>query len=263
MRVPLLGVAVDVVSEADAIARIQGWIERARVEAGRSARTRCVVTLNPEFVMAARRLTRFRAAILAADLITPDGIGVVWAARLAGARMRGRVAGVDLLLGLVERARANGTRIFLLGAAPGVAEVAAGELRRQYPGLMIAGTHAGSPAPEDDAETIERLTTARPDLLFVAYGAPAQELWIARLRDRLGLVGVACAIGVGGALDFVSGTVPRAPRWMRRLGLEWLYRLIRQPWRGRRMLSLPPFAMLALAAALRSRRSIGDRQGAP
>jgi len=118
-------------------------------------------------------------------------------------------------------------------------------LQARYPGLIVAGTFAGSPRPEDAPHILERLRKARPDLLFVAYGAPQQDLWIARYQPELG---IPVAMGVGGAFDFIAGVVPRAPRWMREIGLEWLYRLIRQPWRWRRMLALPRFVLAVLAA---------------
>ncbi len=209
------------------------------------------MTLNPEMVMAARRDPAFREILHAADLNTADGVGIMLAARLQGIRLPGRVTGVELLEALAAQAATSGARLFLLGAQPGVAEAAATALLERYPGLRLAGAYAGSPAPADDAEVLARVRAAQADLVFVAYGSPAQERWIARNRARLG-AGV--AIGVGGAFDFVAGRVPRAPRWMRRLGLEWLFRLVRQPWRWRRMLDLPRFALLALAQARRPRK---------
>ena len=140
-----------------------------------------------------------------------------------------------------------------MGAAEGVARAAAEQLRRRHPGLDVVGTHAGSPAPEDEDEIVGNITRARPDILFVAYGAPQQEKWIAR---NLGRLGVPVAMGVGGAFDFISGHAKRAPGWMRRFGLEWLYRLCHEPWRWRRMLALPRFACLVLRARL-GRRTLG------
>ena len=130
-----------------------------------------------------------------------------------------------------------------LGAAAGVAERAAAELARLYPGLRVAGTFAGSPADADWRQIRQRLAAARADLLFVAYGHPRQDLWIYQHRRELP---VAVAMGVGGAFDFVAGITPRAPLWMQRIGLEWLFRLVRQPWRWRRMKTLPRFVLLVL-----------------
>ncbi|MGZ3584431.1 MAG: WecB/TagA/CpsF family glycosyltransferase, partial [Ktedonobacterales bacterium] len=174
-----------------------------------------------------------------------DGAGVVWAARLGGATLRGRVTGIDLLDACAQVAAERGYRLFLLGAAEGVARQAAERLEARYPGLRIAGTFAGSPAAAEQGDICAHIREAGGDIVFVAYGAPAQELWIARTRGDLG---AAVAIGVGGAFDFVAGRVPRAPSWMRHLGLEWLYRLWREPWRWRRMLALPRFAVAVLRA---------------
>ncbi len=124
------------------------------------------------------------------------------------------------------------------GLAPGVAEQAAARLVEQNPGLQIVGTYAGSPAPDEEDDIIARINASGADILFVAYGAPRQDIWIARNRERLN---VQVAMGVGGTFDFIAGIVPRAPRWMRRIALEWLYRLYKQPWRWRRMLRLPRF----------------------
>src|SRR5258708_4673173 len=135
-------------------------------------------------------------------------------------------------------------------APPGVARVAGVALVRRHPGLVVAGSYAGSPAAEAAETILARLAAARPDALFVAFGNPAQERWLAARRGR---IGAAVAIGVGGALDMLAGRVPRAPHWMRRAGLEWLYRLWRQPWRWRRMLALPHFAVLVGLAACRLR----------
>lgn len=217
----------------------------ALIEAGASAQ---VVTLNPEAVMRARRDAGLAQLIRAAQLVTADGVGVVWALRLAGQPVPERVTGVDLAQSLAEQAAAAGFSVFLLGAAPGVAQAAADALARRLPDLRIAGCWDGSPWPRDDAEAIQRLRASGARLALVAYGAPVQEFWIARALPALpGVV----AIGVGGALDLLAGRIPRAPGWLRAAGLEWLYRLARQPWRWRRMLALPHFAALAGMAALR------------
>jgi N-acetylglucosaminyldiphosphoundecaprenol N-acetyl-beta-D-mannosaminyltransferase len=206
-----------------------------------------VVTLNPELVMRARRDTGLAQIIAAARLVTADGAGVGWALRLVGQRIPERVTGVDLSLALATRlAASEGASIFLLGAAPGVAQAAAQALSQRYPGLRIAGCWAGTPRPRDDAEATARIRASGARLALVAYGAPAQELWIA--RNQPALPGVV-ALGVGGALDMLAGRIARAPRWMRAAGLEWLYRLAQQPWRWRRMLALPRFALVASGAA--------------
>lgn len=261
-RLTVLGAPVDVVDMGEAIERIAGWVEARRketgqgqpLESGGEQRTTLqmvtlqVVTLNPEMVMAARRDAELREAIVRAELVVADGVGVVWAARLAGAALRGRVTGVDLLDACARVAAERGFRLYLLGAGEGVARQAAERLMVRYSGLRIAGTFAGSPAMAEQSDICARIREAGADIVFVAYGAPAQERWIARTRGELG---AAVAIGVGGAFDFVAGRVPRAPLWMRRLGLEWLYRLWREPWRWRRMLALPRFAGAVLLAQAR------------
>lgn len=256
--IQILGVRVDCVDFQQTLDLISGWIaqSRAQVEEGENAVsqpstlnphfspfTRQVCTVNPEFIMTARRQPAFAQALAAADLCTPDGVGVLWAARLAGVHLAERVTGSDGIHLICERAAAQGWRVFFLGAAPGIAERAAVELARLYPGLPVAGTFAGSPADTDWPQIRRRLTAAHPDLLFVAYGHPRQDIWIHQHREELP---VAVALGVGGAFDFAAGTAPRAPLWLRRLGLEWLYRLVRQPWRWRRMAALPLFALLVL-----------------
>jgi N-acetylglucosaminyldiphosphoundecaprenol N-acetyl-beta-D-mannosaminyltransferase len=246
----VLGVRLDLVSPPEALARIASWLDAPEDRAIRPMRH--VVTLNPEMVMAARADPTLRALIAGADLVLPDGVGVVWAARRHGAARTRRLTGVDLLTALAELAAARGWRVFLLGAPPGVAEAAARALRARWPALVIAGTHAGGAGPSEDAATRQLVRGSGADLLFVAYGTPAQELWLARNRTALG---PAVGIGVGGAFDMLAGRVPRAPRWLRRRGLEWAWRLARQPWRWRRMLALPRFAALVLAERRPPQRS--------
>jgi N-acetylglucosaminyldiphosphoundecaprenol N-acetyl-beta-D-mannosaminyltransferase len=201
-----------------------------------------VATVNPEFVMRARADREFARVLESADLCLADGSGVVWAARRQGCAMREPVAGTDLIPPLAALCARRGFRLFLLGAAPGVADDLASRLRTDHPELEVAA-HSGSPDPSSDAETMALIEKQRPQVLLVAFGNPAQELWIDRMGDSLG---VAVAIGVGGAFDYLTGRVPRAPAWMRRAGLEWLFRLARQPWRIRRMAVLPVYALRVL-----------------
>lgn len=238
IRRSILGVLVHDVTEDEAVALVERFIE----EGGPHQ----VVTVNPEFVMRARREPAFLETIHQADLAVPDGVGLILAGRLLGRPFRGRVPGVELVQRLSELAARRGWRLFLLGAAPGVAEEAGRRLQAEYPGLEIAGTYAGSPDPSEDASIVARMRAAAPHVILVAYGAPQQDYW---LRRNLPKLEVPVGIGVGGTLDYISGRVPRAPAWMRRLGLEWLYRLFRQPWRWRRMLALPAFAALVLLEA--------------
>jgi N-acetylglucosaminyldiphosphoundecaprenol N-acetyl-beta-D-mannosaminyltransferase len=219
-----------------ALARIEGLIE------GRGP-TRLVATVNPEFVMRAQADEHFRGVLEAADLCLADGIGVVWAMRRQGCRNQQRVAGSDLVPGLAKLCATRGWRPFLLGARPGVAAEAAQRLQERVPGLQVAGCHGGSPDPEDDEESLRRIRGSGADLLLVAYGHPRQELWIERNRSRLD---VPVAVGVGGAFDFLAGRVRRAPQFVRRAHLEWLWRLVLEPWRVRRMAVLPVYALAVL-----------------
>ncbi|MFQ6058833.1 MAG: WecB/TagA/CpsF family glycosyltransferase [Anaerolineae bacterium] len=233
----LLGVRVDDVTCEEALARMEAFIQ----EGGPHQ----VVTVNPEFIVAAQEDAEFREILNAASLALPDGIGVVWASRFLSRRrpLRERVAGSDLVPKIAALAAKRGYRLFLLGAAPGVAEEAARRLCRENPGLTVAGTHAGSPSPDEEDEIVALVRAARPHVLFVAYGAPAQDRWIARNLERLG---VPVAMGVGGAFDFIAGVAVRAPVWVQRLGLEWLHRLWHEPWRWRRQLALLKFVGLVL-----------------
>lgn len=227
--VNILGVRVDNVTQAEALALAMHYLQ--------AGGTHQVVTVNPEFVMEARRNPAFAAVLAAADLATPDGFGLLLAARYLGTPLRGRATGVELTLGLARYAAETGARVFLLGAAPGVAAAAAAQLQMQLPALQIVGTYAGSPHPRHEPFLRQIICAAQPDLLLVAYGHPQQDLWIARNQPYLG---VPLAMGVGGTFDYLAGRVPRAPRWMRQLGLEWLFRLVRQPQRLPRILTAVP-----------------------
>ena len=244
----VLGVRVDRISQQEALDRVEQMIARRQAN-GNTLACQQIVTVNPEFVMAAQRNKDFCVAINSASLVLADGIGVVWATHYLGQPTPERVTGSDTLPVLAQRCAASGYRLYLLGAAAGIAEVAGARLQELAPGLEIAGIYAGSPAPEEESEIIERIRAARADVLCVAYGAPAQELWIWRNLSRLP---VAVAMGVGGAYDFLSGRQRRAPLVMQRVGLEWLYRLYREPWRWRRMLVLPLFA---IRVVLRGRKN--------
>jgi len=240
--VTILGVRVDDVTYDEAVAIAEALIDRGGAHQ--------FATVNPEFIMAAQRDEDFRAVLARTALNVPDGIGVVWAARRRGVQLRERVAGVDLMQALCALASRRQWRVFFLGAQPGVAEQVAAQMVVCYPGLTVAGTYAGTPGVTEELAIGARIRAARPQLLFVAYGAPAQDKWLARnlplilpeADARPGILGM----GVGGAFDFVAGVQKRAPLWLQRLHLEWLYRLIRQPWRWRRQTALLRFAVSAM-----------------
>jgi N-acetylglucosaminyldiphosphoundecaprenol N-acetyl-beta-D-mannosaminyltransferase len=204
-----------------------------------------LVTVNPEFVVAAQQDEAFRQIINNAALALPDGIGLLKAARfLKTTPLPERVPGSDLVVKLAELSHHKGYRIYFLGAWEDVAEKAIEKLKRDYPQLQVAGCFAGSPALEENEAIVQRILTARPDILLVAYGAPKQDKWIARNLERLQ---IPVCIGVGGSFDFIAGTARRAPAWLQRLGLEWLHRLLMQPWRWRRIWNaVPRFGWLVL-----------------
>ena len=235
----ILGVRVDNVTTGETLTLMEQMV----AEGGGHQ----IVTVNPEFVMRARRDPAFHATLHEAHLALPDGSGLLWASRLLGKPLRERVAGSDMLPLLARLSAERGYRLFFLGAAPGVADRAARVLQRENPGLRIVGVYSGSPDPAEEDGLVARVVAASPDFLFVAYGAPKQDLWIRRNLDRLG---VPVCMGVGGTFDFVAGVTPRAPLWMRERGLEWLHRLVRQPRRWRRMLALPVFAVRVLQQKL-------------
>jgi len=228
----ILGVRIDAVTAAEALGKITSFLD--------SGPGHYVVTPNPEMLVQATRQPRFRDALNASCLAIPDGTGLRLAARMRGRRLPERVTGTDLTDDLAALAAERGFSVFLLGAAEGVARAAAEVLRGRYPGLKVVGATDGGKVGRDAAGvprigegTLAAVRQAAPDILLVAFGHGTQEEWIAAHLD--GLPSVRVAVGVGGAFDFISGRVRRAPAWMRRSGLEWLWRLIQEPWRWRRI----------------------------
>lgn len=240
MKLNILNIPIDALTLKEAAGQLQRYIGQAT--------PRLVVTANPEIIMLARQDPEFGEILAGADMITADGIGVVVAARLLGIPLKERVTGIDLSRELFRLAQAKGYRIYLLGAAPGVAEKAALNLSKDFPGLQIVGCHDGYFA--EDGPVVADIRAKAPDVLLVALGMGKQEKWIWRHKAALG---VPVAIGVGGSLDVYAGLVRRAPRWMRKTGLEWLYRLLRQPSRFGRMLALPYFLGLVAWAGVKQK----------
>ncbi len=200
-----------------------------------------VVTLNPEILYRAVKEKALADLVQKASWVTADGIGIVWACNVKGEPVPERVTGVDLMLELLKRAAQKGWKVFFLGSAPGVAQEAAGQAMRKYPGLQVVGTEHGYFKPEEEAALEQKIKAACPDLLFVALGAPRQEFWIQQHQEFLQ---VPLAMGVGGSLDVLSGRIARVPRWMQKLNLEWLGRILRQPSRLKRNLFLVKFVWL-------------------
>ena len=191
-----------------------------------------VVPVNVDVVVRYRQDAAFRVACERAALRVADGMPVVWATRLLGRPLRARVTGADLLPALCRSAAARGHTVFLLGGRPGVAHMAAGRLADRFPGLQVAGAYSPPDSFEPEGEAAEAAVLAvnavKPSLLFVALGSPKQELWVHRHWDRLDTIVAVC---VGAAIDFAAGTRARAPDWMQQAGLEWLWRLAREPGR--------------------------------
>jgi N-acetylglucosaminyldiphosphoundecaprenol N-acetyl-beta-D-mannosaminyltransferase len=231
----ILGVRVEALTYDDLLAAIGNFVLEGTPHQ--------IATVNPEFVMEAQHNAAFREVLERSDLCMADGVGLLWAARRQGSPLPERVTGSDSVPLIAERAAQMGWSLYLLGAAPGIAERTAQILTVRYPGLRIAGAYAGSPDDAAAHETVTLIRTARPDILFVAFGAPRQDLWIARYLDELR---VPVMMGVGGAFDHIAGVRRRAPRWVQRLNLEWLFRLVTQPWRWRRQLALPRFIWAVL-----------------
>lgn len=195
-----------------------------------------IVTVNPEFIMSAQHDVEFRTILNRADLAIADGFGIALAARRIGERLHGRMTGVDLMEYVCQYAATTQLRVYLLGAQPGVAEKAAARLHEKIPQLQIVGAESGyrhwhKPFPPE--KIIDHINRKKADIIFVAFGHVKQEKWIYHALPQLATVRM--AIGVGGAFDYLSGTVRRAPVWMRAIGLEWLFRLLRQPWRFSRI----------------------------
>lgn len=202
-----------------------------------------VVTPNPEFILAAEKDGEFRQVLNGADLVLPDGIGVVYSAKIQGTPLKERVPGIEFAADMLACLNKTGGRLYLLGAKPGVAEEAGRRILSQYPNITLCGVQDGY--FKDEEAVLLKVAAARPDLLFVCLGAPKQEKWMARWGRH---TGARLAIGLGGTLDVFAGTVERAPESWRRLGLEWAYRLKKEPRRAGRMAKLPLVLVKAAGA---------------
>lgn len=240
MKIDVLGVSFDDVTMDQAVARA--------VELMETPGAHYIVTPNPELVTRAGKDETFRQSLAGAALTLADGVGVVYAAKILGRPLKSRVPGIDFAGRLMEELARTGGRLFLLGAKPGVAERAAENLSAQYPGLTVCGTHDGY--FQEDEPVIEAIRASGAEVVFVCLGAPKQENWMAR---NTAATGAGLAVGLGGSLDVFAGVVRRAPEGWRRLGLEWLYRLLKEPSRIGRMAVLPLFLARAVWARMRGR----------
>jgi N-acetylglucosaminyldiphosphoundecaprenol N-acetyl-beta-D-mannosaminyltransferase len=234
-QVTILGCRVDVIGPDEAVAKI--------VELAAGDRPSLVVTLGTEMAVYARRDPRFREIVNASALSLCDTVGIKYAARLHGAAVRERVAGVDIIDPLCAAFAERGVPIYLLGGKGDTAQRAAAVLQARYPGLVVAGARDGYFPSAQEATVSAAVAHSGARVVFVGLGSPRQEIFLA---DHLAETGCAVGIGVGGSFDVLAGNVERAPAVWQRLNLEWLYRLVREPKRWRRQLALPRFVWLAL-----------------
>lgn len=228
--VNVLGVEIDKITAEYALRKALRYV--------RSPGVSVIYTPNPEIIMAAYENDEFKSVLNSADMCTPDGIGVVFASKMLRSPVPERVAGFDLACGLLECISKTGESVFLFGAKPGVAALAAKKLEEKYPGLKIAGTHDGYFKDEDEENILKQINDSGASLLFVCLGAPKQENWIYKNRDKLK---VNLCMGVGGTLDVFAGNVKRAPEIFIKCNLEWFYRMCKQPSRLGRFAVLPKF----------------------
>ncbi len=232
MKVDILGCNVDRIDMDGALQKIDEFIK--------SDKPHHIITLNAEIIYKAQSDPKLKSIINQAHLVTPDGAGVVWAAKYLKAPVPERVTGIDLTLKLAEIGAKKGYKFYFYGAAPGVAEEAAKNLQEKHKGLNIVGTCHGYIKSHEREKLLKDIQEKQPDILLVALGAPNQEFWI---RDHLKKLQVPVCIGVGGSFDVISGRINRAPEFFQKAGLEWLYRLLKQPSRIGRMMALPKFAI--------------------
>jgi len=222
----ILGVKIDNISFNDALAKIQAFLMMDELW-----QTFQIVTVNPEFIVCAQRDKRFKEILNNCDLNVPDGVGLQCAGWFLNQKIGERITGVDLTWEICKIAAEKGYSVYFLGAAEGVAEKVAHRVKLLNPGLKIAGTYSGTP---DEEGLIQKINDAQPDILLVAFGAPKQEKFIS---DNKGALKTKIAMGVGGTFDYIAGIVPFPPIWIRKIGMEWLYRLITQPKRWKRIVT--------------------------
>jgi N-acetylglucosaminyldiphosphoundecaprenol N-acetyl-beta-D-mannosaminyltransferase len=236
-KIDILGVKVDPVTMSQAVAQVQDYMDEKK--------NVLIATANAEMIMRATHDKELQAILNDAALVVPDGAGTVWAAHHLGHDMPERVAGFDLAQELMRIAPQRKRRVFFFGSAPGVAEKAKAKAEELYPGIEIVGVRNGFFTEKDEPEIIAQIKEAKPDLLLAALGVPKQEKWLYKHKEELG---VPVSIGVGGTLDVMAGVMKRAPLWMQKAKLEWLFRGMLQPKRAGRLMALPKFVLKVHAA---------------
>ena len=234
-KVNILGVNIDKVNINEAVDKIFDMLDERKCHS--------VFTPNSEIILNAYKDAKFANILNSADLLTADGIGVVYASRILNDPLKERAAGFDIACGVIDRISESGHRLYLFGGKPGIAEQAKRNLEEKYPFIQIVGTRNGYFNPEDSQRIVNDINSVGADIVFVCLGAPKQEKWIYENQDKLR---ARVLMGIGGSLDVFAGEVERAPDVWCKLGLEWLYRLIKEPWRFKRMLALPKFALTVL-----------------
>ncbi|MEA4933665.1 MAG: WecB/TagA/CpsF family glycosyltransferase [Lawsonibacter sp.] len=245
MKIEILGIRFDNLTRQEAAQRGRQLLDENSFH--------YVVTPNPEFILAAEQDPEFRDALNRADLVLPDGVGVVYSARIMGTPLKGRVPGIEFATDMLACLNEMGGRLYLMGAKPGVAEEAGRRIAQQYPNLVVCGTHDGY--FKDEEAVLLNVADARPDLLFVCLGAPKQEKWMVRWGKHSG---ARLAIGLGGCLDVFAGRAERAPERWQKLGLEWAYRLKKEPKRIGRMAKLPLVLVKAAGARVKGGQKGGN-----
>jgi N-acetylglucosaminyldiphosphoundecaprenol N-acetyl-beta-D-mannosaminyltransferase len=233
MKIDVTGIGFDNVTMAEALDKAKALLQEDR--------TVYCVTPNAEIAYEAMHGEELRSILNGADLVLPDGAGVVLASKILGTPLKEKVAGVDFADRLMDVMVQEGYRLYLLGSKPGIAELAAEKMLQKHPGLIICGTADGYFKDED--AVVAKVNEAQADILFVCLGAPKQEQFMARHKDALN---VRMMLGLGGTLDSFAGTVKRAPKWMIAMNLEWFYRLLKEPKRLGRMMRLPKFILAVI-----------------
>ncbi|KXZ40510.1 N-acetylglucosaminyldiphosphoundecaprenol N-acetyl-beta-D-mannosaminyltransferase [Alkalithermobacter thermoalcaliphilus JW-YL-7 = DSM 7308] len=239
-KIRILGIEIDKVSEKDALDRAVKFLEKGK---------KCVIyTPNSEIIMQCQSNKNLANALKQADLVIPDGIGLVLASRVIKKPLLERVTGIDLMESILNYANENNKSIFILGAQDGISQKCAQNILKKYPNIKVKGVHhgyfkgyhMGIENHPQEKKVIQLINSLKPDILFVAFGAPKQEIWIQRYKNE---IDAKIFMGVGGSVDVYAGKVKRAPKIYQNLGLEWLYRLIKEPWRYKRMMALPKFVI--------------------
>ena len=241
--IDILGVKVSTKTMEETTNKLLGYLD--------GEQTRCVFTPNSEIIYMAYQDAEFARILNSADVNTADGIGVVYASKILKQPLAERVAGYDLMNNLIKAAAPAHKRVFLFGSKPGVADEAGEKLKELYPGIIICGTRDGYFGEEQTPEIVAQINAAEPDLLLVCLGAPKQEKWIFENRPHLH---ARVIMGAGGSLDVLAGRVERAPERWQKLGLEWAYRLKKEPKRIGRMMALPRFGLTVLFKGKRNQK---------